>query len=232
MSYSFSLDGQSVIVEAFSRCGISPVSITAEQTASAIRSLNLELQSWANKGPNLWEIQKDSITLLDGVETYSAPINAVFIFEAFIRQNDAQSNQNDRIITPLSVNDYAMIPNKQSAGLPTVYWFNRQINPEITVWQVPNPADAGNGPWLLQYYYMSQVQDASGTIGQTPNIPYRFIDALCAGLAARLARKYAPMTVDALKMEAAEALLVAQLEDENKNVPLWISPEIQRYYNF
>lgn len=79
---------------------------------------------------------------------------------------------------------------------------------------------------------MSQVQDASGTIGQTPNIPYRFIDALCAGLAARLARKYAPMTVDALKMEAAEALLVAQLEDENKNVPLWISPEIQRYYNF
>lgn len=208
------------------------MSITSEHTASAIRSLNLELQSWANKGPNLWEIQKDSITLLDGIETYSTPPNAVFIFEAYVRQNNAQSNQNDRIITPLSVNDYAMIPNKLSAGLPTIYWFNRQINPEITLWQVPNPSILGNGPWLLQYYYMSQVQDAAIGSGQTPNIPYRFIDALCAGVAARLARKYAPLVVNDLKVEAAESLLAAQLEDENKNVPLWITPMISSYYEF
>lgn len=221
------LDNNSILIEAFSRVGISSVSITQEQTSSAIRSLNLELQSWSNKGPSRWLVELATVPLVEDVATYDLPEDTVYILEAYIRTNLAESNQNDRIVTPLSVNDYAAIPNKLSSGLPTVYWFDRQIIPRVTFWEVPN----GDTNYYFQYYRMRRAQDAYPTNAQTPDIPYRFIDALCAGVAARLARKYAPSMVMDLKMEAEASWQQAAGQDV-EDTPLYIRPMLNAYYQF
>lgn len=224
---AWTLDNNSILIEAFSRFGISSVSITQEQTASAIRSLNLELQSWSNRGPNRWQIELASVPLIEGVATYVLPEDTVYILESYIRTNSGETTQTDRIVTPMSVNDYAAIPNKTSEGLPTVYWFDRQITPRITMWEVPD----NNGPYLFQYYRMRRIQDAYPTNGQNVDIPYRFLDAICAGVAARLARKYAPAMVADLKMEAQESWNMAAGEDV-EDTPLYIRPMLNSYYQF
>jgi len=106
-----------------------------------------------------------------------------------------------------------------------VYWFDRITPPVINIWQVPD----GNGPYALKYYRMRRLQDASPTMGQTPDVPFRHVDALCADLAARLAMKYAPALFKDLKMEAKEAWGEAWLADR-EHVDLNLAPDFGRYY--
>ena len=58
---TFNLDVDQVIEEAFERCGIN--SRSGYDLKSARRSLNIMLAEWANRGLNLWTIQKQEKTL-------------------------------------------------------------------------------------------------------------------------------------------------------------------------
>lgn len=224
-TYDFELANADVLTESFDRCGIRIAQVTRSQMTSATRSLNLELQSWANMGPNRWLVSEVVEPLIQGVKTYDVPQETVFLLSAFIRTFDGNGDPTDRIITGISVNDYSSMPNKFQEGLPTVYWFDRLISPTITLWEVPD----NNGPYELHYYRVTRPQDAAAKMGQTPDIPYRFIDALCAGVAVRLARKYMPSMVMELKMEAKEALELA-LEEDRERVPLFITPDLSGYW--
>ena len=132
----------------------------------------------------------------------------------------------DRVVTSISRTDYAAYPDKQMQGPPTTYWFDRLSPiPSVTMWQVPD----GNGPYQLFYYRMRRIQDAYAIGGQTADIPYRFLDALCAELAARLARKYAPALVQSLQMDAKEAWAIASEEDRER-VQMFLVPDTSGYF--
>ena len=384
------LDNAGVITEAFSRCGIRPTELTREHFTSATRSLNLGLQSFSNKGPNLWQIDLQSISLSQGVATYTLPSNTVNILDAYIEtyslqttvsqtpnfstingsnvvtvniaqhnlsagnwiniaipvavggiilqglyqaqlisnanqftinaasnatstvnnggalpvftstngssiistslanhglsvgntfpvafattvggltltgnyivasvpnansftfdfvivnatSNDTETENSgnvviytqanssppiDRIMTSISRTDYAAQPNKLGQGPPTTFWFDRlSPSPNVTLWNVPD----GNGPYVFFYYRMRRIQDAYAVSGQTADIPYRFLDALAADLAARLSRKYAPALAAGLKEEAAEAWMVAANEDRER-VQFFIAPDTSSYF--
>ena len=81
--YQFNMTFAEILLEAFARCGIHPPALTREQMTSARRSLNLELQSLGNMGPNLWQIDLQSINLVQGVSTYQVPANTVSILDAY-----------------------------------------------------------------------------------------------------------------------------------------------------
>lgn len=131
----------------------------------------------------------------------------------------------DRIMTPMGRTDYAMQPDKFVQATPTQYWFDRLINPQITVWPVPDQ----NGPYQIQYYRMRRIQDASPTMGQTAEIPYRFLDAFCARLAHRLAIKYAKALLPVLEAEADRAWKEAAIEDRER-ADIFITPMLDLYY--
>lgn len=137
----------------------------------------------------------------------------------------ANVNPQDRVITPISRTDYNNQTDKFSQAYPSTYWFNRQINPLVTFWQVPDQ----NGPYVWYYYAMVQPQDAVMQGGTTMNMPYRFYDAFAAALARRLARKYAPLMVEALAAEEKEAWEEAADEDIERS-PMFIQPQISGYY--
>lgn len=383
------LDNAGVITEAFARCGIRPTALTREHFFSATRSLNLALAAWSSKGVNLWQVDLQSIPLIQGIPTYTLPSDTVNILDAYIEtyelsttvnqapnfstvnlsttitviqnahgltssnwiliavpiavggiilsgfyqvtvldgntytiqsmsvatstvnnagtvpaftttnassvvscqltnhglapgeqlsvgvqtsvggiplfgvyvcgtvtdanhftfsaqyqasSNDTQSENSgqvqlqtqassgdpfDRIVTSISRTDYAAQPDKLQQGAPTTFWFDRTSPiPTVTMWEVPDD----NGPYALFYYRMRRIQDAAATSGQTADIPYRFLDALCSDMAARLAQKYAPQLVEALKMDAKEAWAFATTEDRER-VQIFMAPDLSGYLN-
>jgi hypothetical protein len=58
---------------------------------------------------------------------------------------------------------------------------------------------------------------------ERPNVPQSFLDALVAGLAARLSLKFQPERLQVLKQEATEAYQVAA-QTNFEDVPLRFSP--------
>lgn len=146
--------------------------------------------------------------------------------QAFMAGQNNADNPNDRILYPISETDYAAIPDKFQQGLPTCYYYNRQSPiPTVTLWLVPGNT---TGPYTLQYYFTRQMQDANLGGGQTPDVPYRFFEALCADLAARLAQKFAPALWMTLKQEALMQWKAASDADTEK-VSLYLAPDLSVY---
>lgn len=131
----------------------------------------------------------------------------------------------DRILTPMGRTDYAELPDKFKQTIPTQYLFLRNINPTVTLYQVPD----GNGPYVLSTYLMRRIQDANLGMGQAPDVHFLFLDALCARLAVRLAVKFGKKLLPVLKQEASEAWEAAITENRER-VEIMLAPNLSSYY--
>lgn len=224
-TYDFALSNGEVVLAAFERVRIRAPSLRIEHMTTARREMNLLLAEAANKQVNLWKVETNAITMVQGTPTYDVPVRTVMILDAYISLNNGLSTQTDRYITPISRTEYASFASKATQGPPTCYWFDRLISPTITMWPVPD----GNGPYTLNYYACVQMQDANLSGGETPDIPYLWLDWFVAGLSHRLARTYAPDIEAARKADAMEAWSIAATQNV-ENVPLAIAPAIGGYY--
>lgn len=223
-TYAFSVSSGEGVIAAFERIQIRVPSLGQEHMATARRELNFLFADFSNRQVNLWKVESLSITLVDTTETYNIPTRVVMILDAYLTLNNGLTTQTDRYITPISRTDYASYAAKFTAGPPTVYWFNRLISPTLTTWPVVDSSD-----YVINYYACTQVQDAALKGGETPDVPYLWIDALIAGLAHRLARTYAPQLEAARKVDAQEAWTVAASQNI-ENVPIKLIPNIGQYY--
>lgn len=217
---AFNLDLNSLVEEAFERCGSELRSGYDLRTAR--RSLNLLTIEWANRGINLWTIEQGEIPLVQGQIAYNLPVDTIDLLDQVIRTGTGQ-NQTDINITRISVSTYATIPNKNAQGRPIQVWIDRQsgatepvtgINyPKVHVW--PTPDDST--PYTFVYWRMRRLQDA-GTGVNTQDIPFRFLPALVAGLAFHLSLKIpeAQGRVADLKVMYEEAFREAAEEDREK----------------
>ncbi len=180
---------------------------------------------WSNKQVNLWKVQLNSQALTQGTSAYTLPANVVMVLDAYRSTQQGTTSQTDIFMTPISRDDYAAYPMKQTQAPPTQYYFDRQITPTVTLYPVPD----NGGPYFLNYYACINVQDANLPGGETPNIPNRWFDAMCAGLAWRVSRVYAPDKTANLKTEYTEAWTVAATADI-ENVPIRIIPKFGGYW--
>ena len=225
-TYGFSLTNGEIVLDAYERCGITTSQLEQKHFFTARRQLNLLLSSeFSNRGVNLWRVELISQLLTQGTASYTLPARVIMVLDAYRSTNQGLSTQTDIFITPISRDDYAAYPQKQTQGPPNQYYFDRQITPPLTLYPVPD----GNGPYYLNYYAWTQVQDSNLPSGSTPDIPVRWYDAACAGLALRVSRTFAPTKTKDLKSDYNEAWTLAATED-NQNVPIRVSPSIGRYY--
>jgi hypothetical protein len=186
---------------------------------------NMVLANWSNKGVNLWTVDLQTVPLVAGQKTYSVPQNTVVMLDAYITIDNGGGQPIDRLILPISRTEYSSYPNKEQQGFPTVYWQDRLINGNVTLWPVPD----GQSAQYLKYYRAVQLQDSEFTGGQTIEIPYLWLDAFADALSYRLARVWNPPMAPALKLVADESYNVA----DNQNVETaqqYISPQIYGYY--
>jgi len=224
-TYTFNPSLGEIVLNAYSRCGIRRTALLQEHFSDATMETNLMLASWANQGVNLWEVDLVTVPLIQGQTTYTVAADTVMILDAYIQYNGNTSSQYDRVIMPISRTEYAQTPNKNLQAPPTTFWFDRLISPTITLWPVPDQTNV----YSLNYYRVHQIQDAYLTGGQTVDIPYRWLDAMCSGLAARLAAIYAPDRLQLLEAKADQAYTIAATQD-TENVGLYITPGLSGYF--
>jgi hypothetical protein len=343
-TYLFSSpESREFIDDAYQRIGVVPSEVESNKIITAQRAMNFILQSWANRGMNLWVRQTAMIAFIPYVVTYDAPPYTLAVLEALNRQsvrnlsgtptassgnaanafdgnvttactqtapngtiqyvwtapnyiitligiqsalnagnltysltvsytldggttwvplqvippqiypdgilqwfevpvpvysqgiriaetagatlNIAElyfnNNVNDTLMTGISESEYMTYPNKTAptTGAPSLFYFNRQVNPTITVWQPPYAYY--NNMFLS---YTQQIQDI-GQMTNNPQIPARFLEALCAELAVQLAYRYpqntSPDMIQLLSAHAKEEYGLAHQEDRER-VPIRI----------
>jgi len=193
---------------------------------TAVRSFQLLVSELANRGLNLWTYDQDTLTLVQGTASYSLPADTVDVLDGVIRTNSGNAtSQADLVISRTSFSDYVATPNKLSQGRPTQYTVLRETaGPVIYFYQTPD----GTTPYVFYYLRLRRIQDA-GTALNTPDVPFRFLDAVIAGLAYRIASKRVSSMalVPQLKQVYEEALELAQSEDRDRS-SISLLPYIQQ----
>ena len=119
----FNLDLNTLIEEAFERCG--QELRTGYDFRTSRRSLNLLTVEWANRGINLWTVEQGQITLNQGQIMYPLPVDTIDLLDMVTRTGTGQ-NQQDININRISESTYITIPNKNATGRPIQVWINRQ----------------------------------------------------------------------------------------------------------
>lgn len=202
--------------EAYERAGLELRSGYEMKTGR--RSLNFLLAEWANKGLNLWTVNSGTITLVPGQKTYTSadglPANAVDYIEHVCRTSSAGQNT-DISLNRISVSTYANIPTKDQQGRPYQVYVNRATtSPTLTLWPVPDSSQT----YTLAYWYLKRIDDATNPVSQTIEVPFRFYNALVAGLAYNIALKNpeAADRITMLKDLYEEAFQLAADEDRDR----------------
>lgn len=185
---------------------------------------NLVLSEWADDQPNLWSVELNSVSLVQGTVSYTLPHNVLLVLDCFIRTT-VSGIQNDRILYGVSRSEYAAYPNKLLQQPPTVYWADRVSPIVLNVY----PAPDGNGPYTLYYYAVIQDEDALTSGNTQLDLPYRALNAFTDALAAKLALSYLPAGFQMLDTVAQRSMTRFRGQ-ESENVPLFITPGIQGYY--
>ena len=222
-TYNFNPTGGEVILTAFDRIQVRPTEITQAQMQRAVMEMNLALIKFNNQQPNLWTVDLQLFPLVQGTATYAIPAETTMILDLFIRYSANPTV--DRYLLPVSRTEYAAIANKSLQGFPSQFWFDRLVSPTITFYPVPDGAYTYN----VMYYRVRQIQDAQVTNGLNVEVIGRFMDALTANLAHRLARIFRPELEQVRKADADEAWLIAASQDV-ENVPVYVYPGLSGYW--
>lgn len=203
-TYTYDPAVEDIVSEAFERCGKDPATLTMRHARSARRSANLLFSYWATKGVHLFTVDEQTQTLTDGDPSYAPASGTLAILEAVIRRSSV-----DTPVTKISREQYHLIPNKTSEGLPSMLFYDRKGG-QYYLWQTPE-----NSTDVLRYWRLRRVQDVT-TAQETFDVPYHWFEALASGLAEFLALKFAPDRYVLLKGIAAERLKDAMTEDRER----------------
>lgn len=218
-SYSFNPVIGSLALTSFSRIGIRRTELTSQHMENSFMETNLLQADWGADGITWWTVELVSVPLTPGTATYATDPHVVSLLDVYI--NNGSSN---RLIWPFSRTDFASLAEPNEQGFPTVFWWDRLLQPTITLWPVPD----NNAPYTMNYYAYTQIQDAEPSQGGNAAIPYFWLDAYVADLSHRLARHHAPALEGQRKTDRDVAYGNACKQVELGE--LYITPGLQSYF--
>lgn len=195
-TYLWNPDLALIVDEAFERCLVDPASLTSRHILSARRSIPFMLVHWATKGYMDFKIERRTQALTQGTQQYSIAAEVIDIVDMVLRRSGV-----DTPVEIMTRQEWLNIPDKDIEGRPDRYFADKQRdNIELYLWTIPeNSTDELHYDCLIRYEDHDQA-------AQNADIPYYMQDAFAAGLAARLAQKFAPQLKADLKAEAEVAL--------------------------
>ena len=222
-SYNFAPSMGETVLFSYGMCGVRRTALTQAHFEDARIATNLMMGRWSSQGVNLWQVDLQTIALVQGQSTYQVPSNPIVILDAYYSISNGTA-LTDRIMMPVSRTEYSSYPNKQAQGAPTVFWFDRLLSPTVTMWPVPDGNQAS-----FSYYRLRQTQDSNLLNGLNVEIPWYFLEAYAMGLAYRLALVWAPDRVPTLKPLADEAWGIASTQNV-ETAQQFISPNLSGYW--
>jgi hypothetical protein len=109
-----------------------------------------------------------------------------------------------------------------------MYWFQRDLpQPVINIWPVPNDATSAGSLTVWRHRHIMDV----GTLQNDLEIPQRWLDAIVAGLAARLAWRFSEVDMNIIPVLEAKAkeTLMAAWDGDNDGSSTFYQPYITAY---
>lgn len=226
-------DVAEIAQEASERAGVEFRSGYALRTAR--RAMELVFIEWANRGLNLWTIEGPTpVDLTPGVFRYDLPEDTVDLIEHVIRtwppgdggwlpgqhHHDRRrwrgNRPSDLPLTRFTVSEYSAIPNKLALGRPSIISIRRAIEPYFLLWQVPPVVPR----YQMVYWRLKRIAPMPKGGEAQPGIPWRFVNALTAGVAFYMALKSndpkALQKIQLLKSEYEEQFQLASDEDRDR----------------
>ena len=214
-SKDFELDVADYIEEAFERCGLEVR--TGYDLKTAKRSLNLMFADWANRGLNQWTIAQRNFTVTNGDGDVDLGTDVIDILSLVVRRDGT-----DYALNRISRDEYLNIPTKSTTGRPTQFFVDRQINPVLKMWPLPD-----NSTDVVLYNALVRMDDADNYVN-TLQLPFRFYPALAAGLAYYMSIKRAPDRLQMLKGIYEEEINRAMDEDRDR-ASFRVAPDLRNY---
>jgi hypothetical protein len=214
-SKDFELDVADYIEEAFERCGLEVR--TGYDLKTAKRSLNLMFADWANRGLNQWTIAQRNFTVTENDGDIDLGTDVIDILSLVVRRDGT-----DYALNRISRDEYLNIPTKSTTGRPTQFFVDRQINPALKVWPLPD-----NSTDVVLYDALVRMDDAD-IYTNTLQVPFRFYPALAAGLAYYMSIKRAPDRMQMLKAIYEEEINRAMDEDRDR-ASFHVAPDLRSY---
>jgi hypothetical protein len=227
-SADFNMDFTEIAEESWERAGREMRSGYDLRTAR--RSMNLLTIEWQNRGINMWTIQEGFINLVKGQSQYPLPVETIDLLEQVIRTNQGNvSTQSDLTISRISMPTYASIPNKLTEGRPIQINVERLIAPVINLWPVPDQGTAAAPYYVLRYWRMRRIENAGAGV-ETPDMTFRFLPCLVAGLAYYIASKDPDLVtrIPMLQAEYERQFELAAGEDREK-ATIRLVPRLSNY---
>lgn len=215
---------------------------SAYDLRTARRSLELLQVEWANRGLNLWTVEGPTpITLEPGQSRYGLPEDTVDLLEHSIRTWTGQEQGCepfsedwggqrfvDMPLTRITVSDYAAIPNKEARGRPTLIHIRRQIKPFFVLWMTPPMTPR----YQVLVWRLKRMKSLGAGGSGDPDIPWRFVGAMTAGLAYYMSMKSTDpqvmQKIPLLKQSYEEQFNLASDEDRDRASFHWV-PWTQRW---
>lgn len=179
----------------------------ADEIDTAGRALNRMLKSWQGRGYNLWAVSSESVAA-NTVSEYSLtdprPLE--------IQSIRTKRGGNETPMRRMNRQEYDLLPNKTTTGIPTQFYFNRQRDTAtFIVW----PLFPSVTSETFEVTYIRELNDV--VLTDQVDVPSEWYDATIYGLAARLLDDYTisnPMLVQ----RAEEELRIALAYDREGSV--------------
>lgn len=199
-----------LVDEAFERCKLDPEKLTARHAQSARRSLNLMFMEWSNRKDQQHLIDRQTQALAANDAYFDGPAGTLDIILINVKRDDAEIP-----LEVISRDEWMAIPDKTVTGRPDRVFVEKKLDSvRVHFWPVE---ESSNTDTMI--YYRLKIQEDAGTAQNTADFMVQYSDAIAAGLAARLAEKFAPKEEDKLIMKAERALnFVMQATRERADV--------------
>lgn len=211
----FSLPIDEIIAEATERVGGKWDS--AEQSDSAIRSLNLTFQDLMNRGKPLFTVEQKTFTVSVSTAAYSLSVGVMQVLGPVLRVSSADSNgPTDYPLGRVGFLDFNNISRKETLGRPTMYTIEQQRdNVLMRVW--PTPASTADD-WKMIYYGV-EAPDTVTQLFQNPDANRRYLPVIVDGLSFYMALKRPDISMERIAMFKAkfeESVNIAFGEDREQ----------------
>ncbi len=143
-----------------------------------------------------------------------------------IRQMVFSTSQQVIPLSRLNRDDYWNLPNKQFPSVRSLqYWFDRQIEPSMYLWPVPN-----NDFQMFQLVVEKQMQDV-GSLTNQIYVPDRWINSVQKQLSHSMSLQLPGIDIariQYLEAQANKAFMQASEEDRDKS-PIYFQPNYSYY---
>lgn len=217
---AFSLTAKDVIEHALREINAIPVGQDADivEVEPILATLNMMLKGWETLGPHLWRVTEGSVAVTPLTTAYSLAVdNPLRLKEVRFRYADGH----DLPMKKLSRTKYVTLPNKDSQGISTQWYFDPQeATQTLYVWPILATATTEK----IVYTYQRRFQICT-SLNDTLDIPAEWHDTITYCLAERLLPRYGQETGSAQRIERRAQALLRQAKSFDRPDCLYMMPE-------